>query len=350
MHELVEWVLRYAERRPEMRSTICELGPRLAASELAVDRLSFARIPIFAAVDGVQYLWSADQPGQLGVIERPPGFLAEDEHLNSPLHWVWQHRQPLRAQLREPAASHELPFLRELRQQGFTDYLAIPLDAGESCSHILSLATRSASGFPAQVLSDVQTLFTVIGLMAEAEDAKRLKELAGRDGLTGLANRRAFDLYLRQSWCTCSRGGMPLSLILFDIDHFKAVNDQFGHNTGDRCIQKVAESAAQTTRRDDDLAARIGGEEFAIVLPGSNPKGATQIAESLRETVHQSPWQDIFDGSERTLTVSLGVGSIIPNPKACHQSFLTTIDQALYAAKQNGRNRVISKEWVTADG
>ena len=136
-------------------------------------------------------------------------------------------------------------------------------------------------------------------------------------------------------------------MILFDIDNFKAVNDQFGHNTGDRCIQKVAESAVHTIRRDDDLAARIGGEEFAILLPGSTPQGASQLAESLRETVSQSPWQEIFQSSERTLTVSLGVGSIIPEPRTCQQTFLATIDEALYAAKQNGRNRVISKEWVT---
>ena len=93
--------------------------------------------------------------------------------------------------------------------------------------------------------------------------------------------------------------------------------------------------------------ARIGGEEFAILLPGSTPQGASQIAESLRETVSQSPWQEIFQSSERTLMVSLGVGSIIHEPRTCQQTFLTTIDQALYAAKQNGRNRVISKEWVT---
>ena len=347
MRELVDWILRHAERRPEMQDYITELGPRLAASELSVDRLSFARIPIFAAVDGIQYLWSADKPGEVGVIERPSGFLGEDEHLNSPLHWVWEHRQPLRAPLREPVACNALPFLSDLRDQGFTDYLAVPLDAGDSCSHILSLATRSAHGFRDEVLSEARALFTVLGFIAEAEDAKRLKQLAGRDGLTGLANRRAFDLYLRQSWCTCSRGGMPLSLILFDIDNFKAVNDQFGHNTGDRCIQKVAESAVHTIRRDDDLAARIGGEEFAILLPGSTPQGASQLAESLRETVSQSPWQEIFQSSERTLTVSLGVGSIIPEPRTCQQTFLATIDEALYAAKQNGRNRVISKEWVT---
>ena len=210
MRELVDWILRHAERRPEMRDYITELGPRLAASELSVDRLSFARIPIFAAVDGIQYLWSAEKPGEVGVIERPSGFLGEDEHLNSPLHWVWEHRQPLRAPLREPVACNALPFLSDLRDQGFTDYLAVPLDAGDSCSHILSLATRSAHGFRDEVLTEARALFTVLGFIAEAEDAKRLKQLAGRDGLTGLANRRAFDLYLRQSWCTCSRGGMPL--------------------------------------------------------------------------------------------------------------------------------------------
>jgi diguanylate cyclase (GGDEF)-like protein len=341
---LLDWMLRTAEERLDVRACFAEMGPRLAASDLAIARLSLARIPIFASVDGIQYIWSAESPGEIGVIERQTGFLDDDEHISSPLNQVWQSRRPLRAQLRDEGHSHPLPFLRDLARQGFTDYLALPLDPAGSCSLILSFATRADHGFPEQALARARPLFTVLSLISEAEEAKRLKQLAGRDALTGLANRRAFDLYLRQSWCTCSRARIPLSLILLDIDHFKSINDRFGHNTGDSCIQSVAISAAQIINRDDDLAARIGGEEFAILLPGANDEGTQRIAESIRKHVSHSPWHDILKTHDGTITISLGTGTVIPARDTCQEQFFTAVDNALYSAKQNGRNRVVSSE------
>lgn len=339
-------MLRDAESRPELRDSLAGLGPKLAASDLAIARLSLARIAIYASVDGIQYIWTEDRPDEIHVIERQSGFLGDAEHISSPLNWVRQNRRPPRVQLQEQGHGQTLPFLRDLAQDGFTDYLALSLDPVDSCSLILSFATRAVDGFSEQALADTQTLFTVLGFIAEADDAKRLKRLAGLDALTGVANRRAFDLYLRQSWCTCSRAGMPLSLILFDIDHFKSVNDRFGHNTGDRCIQTVARSAAQIINRDDDLAARIGGEEFAILLPGANTEGTQRIAESIRQHVSQSPWHDILQTSERTITISLGTGTVMPARDVCQEQFLAAVDNALYGAKQNGRNRVVSSQGI----
>ena len=298
-------------------------------------------IPVFAAIDGIHYIWRSEEPDTVAVLERPSGFLNNAEHLNSPLHYVWENRRPLRARLSDASSFQEFEFLRQLAEEGFTDYFAWPLDRDRESRNIVSFATRSPQGFPEEALERISQLLAVLALVVDAADAQRLSQLAGRDPLTGCANRRTFSEYYRQTWSTCSRGGMPLSLLLFDIDHFKLVNDTFGHTVGDRCIQRVAEAAAKSIRRDGDLIARVGGEEFGILLPGCSRSGAKQIAEEVRLQVMTGAWDEIFVSTSRKVTVSVGGGTVFPGRDVDPSAFLSFVDDALYEAKNDGRNRTV---------
>lgn len=158
-----------------------------------------------------------------------------------------------------------------------------------------------------------------------------LEKLATTDTLTGLKNRRTFEEFLDQEIDLAQRTWMPISLIIVDADHFKNINDTFGHPVGDRYLQQLAE-ILQANVRKGDLAARYGGEEFVLVLPSTNASGAMVIAEKLRAAVEAAVWQ------ERPLTASLGVATLSETVTDKAQ-LLKLADQALYISKQNGRNR-----------
>jgi diguanylate cyclase (GGDEF)-like protein len=166
-----------------------------------------------------------------------------------------------------------------------------------------------------------------------------LKTLSYQDGLTGIANRRFFDDALIREHRRCKRNGMPLSLLMIDIDFFKAYNDIYGHLTGDDCLKLVVLTMQEQLNRSSDLLARYGGEEFICVLPDTDLEGAEMIAERLRRAVleQQIPHKQGIDGM---ITVSLGVVSGIPKEGADPRKFLISADQCLYRAKVSGRNRI----------
>lgn len=166
---------------------------------------------------------------------------------------------------------------------------------------------------------------------------QELAELASTDGLTGLANRRRLDQLLRQEWSRGSRSGQPLSLLMIDVDHFKAFNDRHGHHGGDEALRQVAQTIAGTIRRPGDLAARYGGEEFSVVLPETDQEGAVAIAEKIRAAVQALPR---FPNDAYSITVSIGLACQIPASTDTHADLLVVADKALYEAKKNGRNRV----------
>ena len=168
--------------------------------------------------------------------------------------------------------------------------------------------------------------------------------MARTDGLTGLANRRAFDDVFDQEWRRAEREGTSLSLLLLDIDRFKLFNDTYGHQAGDECLRLVAGAVAGALKRPGDLAARYGGEEIAVLLPTTDASGAATIAEVVRSAV-----QELALGHERNppiglLTASIGVAtSTVAQRKtgaATPELLLLAADQALYRAKESGRNRV----------
>lgn len=170
----------------------------------------------------------------------------------------------------------------------------------------------------------------------------QLQRLAGEDGLTGLANRRAFDERLAAEISRSRREHAPLSLLLIDVDHFKPFNDLYGHLAGDDCLREVGAVIQRiATHRGGDFAARYGGEEFAVLLPNTPANGAEQVAQRLREALTEQ--RLVHAGSDIShLTVSIGIAELSPDDTiTTAESMIQWADQALYAAKQNGRDRVV---------
>ena len=165
-----------------------------------------------------------------------------------------------------------------------------------------------------------------------------LSELAATDALTGLANRRTLDQRLRLEWDRAQRSTEPLTLLMIDVDHFKAFNDRHGHHGGDEALRTVARVIDDNIRRPADLAARYGGEEFAVVLPHTDAKGAWVIAEHIRSSVEHLPR---FAGAERPITVSIGMSTWDKRNRQSLEALLLSADQALYEAKHGGRNRIV---------
>ncbi len=169
---------------------------------------------------------------------------------------------------------------------------------------------------------------------AELADANRkLEDIANRDGLTGLANRRRQDAYLRAVWFQCQERQRPLSVLIVDVDHFKRYNDLHGHPAGDALLQGLAELLAASLRRSEDLVARYGGEEFLLVLPGAPAELAFEFAQGLCETVRSSALG---------ITVSIGVATLVPSDATRLSELIERADQALYRAKGSGRDRAVA--------
>ena len=169
---------------------------------------------------------------------------------------------------------------------------------------------------------------------------QKLLQLSVQDGLTGIANRRAFDNALRLEWKRAQRESTPLSLIMIDIDFFKNYNDTCGHLAGDETLKKIAATLEKSLKRPADLAARYGGEEFAVLLPNTKLSGAALLAEKLRLCVEslQIPHPD--SKINRYVTISLGVASVVPTLDMNPEQLVSIADKALYEAKGMGRNRV----------
>ena len=183
-------------------------------------------------------------------------------------------------------------------------------------------------------------LLQVTGKLTIANEA--LQQLSLQDALTGVGNRRRLDEYLATEWLRAMRNGSTLSLIMVDIDHFKAYNDTYGHGAGDDILTQVAGALRDTLRRPADLVARCGGEEFAIVLPETPHEHALAIGEAIRHAVEGLAVEHCRSPVSTRVTISAGVASTVPVPEASEAALLAQADHALYEAKRAGRNRVIS--------
>lgn len=170
--------------------------------------------------------------------------------------------------------------------------------------------------------------------------SRLMRQMADHDALTGLHNRRSFDRQLGRLWRQAQRDGTPLSLLLCDVDHFKAYNDTFGHVAGDEALRRVAGTIRESCARSSDLPARYGGEEFAIILPGTSPGGARLLAEKLRLTVQALGIAHEQPDSGAVLTVSVGVATLTPGQGESCLRLIEHADRALYNAKHGGRNQV----------
>src|SRR6267154_3536744 len=170
---------------------------------------------------------------------------------------------------------------------------------------------------------------------------RELEKLSRQDGLTGIANRRYFDSYLLIEVRRAVREKTPVSLILSDVDHFKAFNDCYGHQAGDDCLRRVAAALSSAGRRPADLAARYGGEEFAMVLPGTVLEGAVDVAKALSRVIDGLAIPHARSAVDKNVTLSQGIVSLIPENESASEDLIQRADQALYMAKQQGRNRYV---------
>lgn len=182
-------------------------------------------------------------------------------------------------------------------------------------------------------------VFRDVTLQKQLED--RLRELSATDSLTLLANRRSLDEALEREWHRAMRTGEPLSLIMLDVDHFKAYNDLYGHGAGDRCLQQVAAAIAAGVRQTGALVARYGGEEFAVVLPATRADDALALAEQLRRRVEALAIAHGGNPGTGRVTVSIGVSTRTPPQSADFEELMQSADRALYKAKECGRNGIV---------
>ncbi|RQD74838.1 PleD family two-component system response regulator [Desulfonatronospira sp. MSAO_Bac3] len=170
-----------------------------------------------------------------------------------------------------------------------------------------------------------------------------LEKLSMQDGLTEIPNRRFFEENLAREWSRCMRNGLPLSLLIMDIDNFKPYNDNYGHGAGDDCLKKVANVIKNTLSRPTDLAARYGGEEFVVLLPETHAAGALHVAEELRAAVQGLGITHEHSPTASVVTISVGTSThSAESPMKNKEQLLQLADEALYQAKESGRNRVQS--------
>jgi diguanylate cyclase (GGDEF)-like protein len=229
---------------------------------------------------------------------------------------------------------------------GAVDYITKPFQQEEVLARI---HTHLTLRFLQQQLEQQNArLLEEIEARKEAELALReanrtLQQLATLDGLTLLANRRRFDEYLQQSWRQMLRDHKPLSLLFCDIDFFKRYNDDYGHVAGDECLKQVAIALSKAVYRPGDLVARYGGEEFIFILPDTPIIGAIHVAERVQENVASLKLSHHTSEVSEQVTMSIGVSCILPN---CHNSpeqLLSYADHAVYLAKAQGRNQIVTK-------
>lgn len=183
----------------------------------------------------------------------------------------------------------------------------------------------------------------VLGSVEQSAEMNR--RIAREDSLTGLANRRALFEAMDRLFAIAGAAGQPLSLMIIDVDHFKQVNDRFGHQVGDAVLKQVAETIKQRLR-GNDIVGRIGGEEFLAVLPDTPPNGAIRVAEELRQTLAAKPV--VKEGHEIEVTISIGLycSERLASTETT-DAMIAAADEALYLAKTKGRNRIELAEVAT---
>jgi len=237
---------------------------------------------------------------------------------------------------------------REIRRRNWPGYVYIILHTGrDDEADILEGLQAGADDYVskrssiAQLMARLRTAQRVTALERSLKGAiQERSRIANTDALTGAPNRRYFNRRMARDVRASGRSGKPLSLLLLDIDHFKSINDRFGHGTGDEILVQLVERLRSLLPRDCDWLARLGGEEFAIVLPFTGTSGARKVAERLRRGVAEHPMRTAR--GEHRITVSIGVGSadnLDSLSTGVVDDLLTQADAFLYVSKKSGRNR-----------
>jgi diguanylate cyclase (GGDEF)-like protein len=253
-------------------------------------------------------------------------------------------------QLSAPAPGEKPFFSHLLRQVGENGAYAVPkefLDGyvaeriawvrrGDASPIDLNLTDGRIVRVKCIRLHDDARMLTYIDVTDGVKHERELEGLASTDALTGLHNRRAFLALANNEWERFQRYGRPLSMLMVDADHFKSINDNFGHDVGDKVLAQLA-SHCSDARRGSDIVARLGGEEFAILLPETDLASAALVAEKLRSSIGAQTVE--VDGTNIAITVSIGV-AVAKRSISDLDDLIKRADMALYAAKRGGRNRV----------
>jgi diguanylate cyclase (GGDEF)-like protein/PAS domain S-box-containing protein len=169
---------------------------------------------------------------------------------------------------------------------------------------------------------------------------EKLARLSLSDGLTGIANRRYFDDFLAREWRRAKRDQTPISLIMLDVDNFKLYNDTYGHIAGDECLKKIATILREVTKRSTDLAARYGGDEFALILPNTTRENAIIIGNKILTAIEELRIESSDSSVSKFITASIGNASLVPDRNSTPDSIVLFADRVLYQAKQAGRNQL----------
>jgi diguanylate cyclase (GGDEF)-like protein len=213
-------------------------------------------------------------------------------------------------------------------------------------NHVLDSTENQPMEEHDELESKVQerTLELNIALQELEEMNKELQEKNTLDDLTGLYNRRFYDQKILAEYRRSRRNLTPLSLVVIDIDHFKKVNDKYGHLAGDECLVAVSTCIKQCLRRSADISCRYGGEEFCLILPETDSKGALALAEELRESIANC--QINYNNTIIKLTISCGISTYLQQKNVQLEHLFAAADKALYQAKNNGRNQVKQQDFA----
>ena len=311
---------------------------------LDILRLALAFLPDEEDIDCSQYIWNKTKPGEVTTLRMDRSFLDGEAHQSSPLHLI-ATRVPLYRQRLGSEQEVRYPFLQMLKEQNCTDYLGIRLDSRGISVPVLTIALQGESSFSDEQIQRICSMSSLLSLLFYTFESERTKRLALIDPLTDVPNRRSFDSFLKSLVNAAKLNNDRLALAMIDIDRFKQVNDTFGHAYGDACLKQVATILSSDLRRSSDVMARLGGEEFALILPNTDGSDALVICERLREAVlHiQVPGPD--GGVGMPLSVSLGVALWDPEafPECDGDQLQQLADDCLYEAKRQGRNRVVGR-------
>lgn len=273
-----------------------------------------------AAVEVV--LLDVDMPGGMDGVEACRRIKADERLKNVPVLMV--------------TATTDEATLRRSFEAGACDFIAKPIQAGE-----LQARVRSALNLKKEIdecRARERELVRLTEQLRRVND--ELQRLAVLDELTGVANRRFFNLLFGQEWGRAAREVLPLSLVMIDVDHFKEYNDHYGHQKGDECLRRVADRLRELLRRSGDHLARYGGDELVMILAHTGAQGAQAVGEQARRAVEGLGLGAAVPAPGGQVTVSVGVATAVPERGTSCELLLAAADRALYEAKGNGRNQV----------
>lgn len=340
--ERVNQAMHVAEVLDHLYESLRELIP--------YDRIGLALLDEERLV--LRAVWSRAERSSTGI---PVGYAAEVK--TSSLGRVLEHGEPrIIGDLVEYLEEHpDSESTRRIVSEGVRSSLTVPLRVRGQAVGSLFFSSyaphkydESHIRFINQIAGQISLVVTKTKLYDDLLETKarleqansELEALATVDGLTGLANRRAFDAALDREWRRAVRARTPLSLLMIDVDFFKSFNDRYGHLAGDDCLRTVATVLAASVRRAGDVAARYGGEEFAVLLPGSPPGMARMLADGMRMSIEKLGCPHEHSSISPFVTASVGIATLFPAAGGNGADLIRLADDALYVAKSMGRNRV----------